>query len=85
MSYNVIVTVVLERETLTGMDAETRDELGAVADAYLSAPGNLKAAIVKAGRKGDKPADIHRAIKYAYTYDYVAELVREDRKRRSQS
>ena len=72
---------MMDRETLTDMpmDAETRAKLAAVARAYLDAPANLRAAIIEAGRNGDKPADIARAIDYAFTYDYVARLIRQDR------
>lgn len=73
---------MMDRETLTGMaemDAETRDKLAAAARAYLEAPANLRAVIIEAGRNGDKPADIARAINYAFTYDYVARLIRQDR------
>ena len=38
-----------------------------------------KAAIIKAARKGEKPAAVARAIAYAYTYDFTAKLIREDR------
>lgn len=73
---------MIDRETLTDvaeMDAETRDTLAAAARAYLAAPANLRAAIIEAGRNGEKPADIARAIDYAFTYDYVARLIRQDR------
>jgi hypothetical protein len=70
---------MLEHETLTDVDDETRRELAAAADAYVQAPAKLRAAIIKAGRAGEKPADITRAIDYAFTYDYVARLVRQDR------
>lgn len=76
------MTVMIDRETLTGMadmDAETRAKLAAAAQAYRDAPVNLRAAIVEAGRNEVKPADIARAIDYAFTYDYVARLIRQDR------
>lgn len=81
MTYTGFVTVTLDRETLTGMpiDEGTRAKLAAAAKAYMDAPANLRAAIIEAGRNGDKPADIARAINYAVTYDYVARIVREDR------
>jgi len=56
-------------------------ELKEAADAYVAAPERLRAAIVKAAALGEKPATITRAIGYVYTYDYVARLVREARKR----
>ena len=71
--------MMIDRETLTDMDDATRDKLAAAARAYLDAPANLRAAIIDAGRKGDRPADIVKAIDYAFTYDYVARLVRQDR------
>lgn len=73
---------MMDRETLTdmaGMDDAARAKLAAAAEAYLAAPANLRAAIIEAGRNGEKPADIARAINYAVTYDYVARIVREDR------
>jgi len=80
MSYTGFVTVILERETLTDVDPETRQSLEVAADNYEHGPARLQAAIIAAARKGEKPADITRAISYVYTYDYVAKLVREDRK-----
>ena len=79
MMYTGFVTVMLERETLTGVDQETRQELEVAADNYAMAPSRLQAAILAAARKGEKPAAIARAIEYVYTYDYVARLVRKDR------
>ena len=73
---------MMDRETLAAMaemDEATRAKLFAAARAYLDAPANLRAAIIEAGRNGDKPADIARAIEYAFTYDYVARLIRQDR------
>ena len=80
MSYTGFVTVILERETLTGVDPETRRSLEVAADNYEHGPARLQAAILDAARKGEKPATIHRAIGYVYTYDYVAKLVRVDRR-----
>ena len=80
MMYTGFVTVMLERETLTGVDTETRQSLEDAADSYAMAPARLQAAILAAARKGDKPALIARAINYVYTYDYVARLVRNDRR-----
>lgn len=76
------MTTVLEHATLTGMDDETRRRLEQAGNAYRDAPANLRAEIIDSGRKGDKPAEIHKAIGYAMTYDYVARLVREDRQAR---
>lgn len=73
------MTVMLERETLTGVEDETRQALEVAADTYAMAPARLQAAILAAARKGGKPADIARAINYVYTYDYVARLIRKDR------
>lgn len=61
------------------MDPETRADLEAAADNYVNGPDRLKAAIVRAARRGDKPATIARAISYAFTYDFTAKLIREDR------
>ena len=79
MSYSGVVTVFLEPATLAQVDEATRLELDALADAYEQAPARLRAAILAAARKGDKPAEITRAIRHAYTYEYVARLIRADR------
>jgi hypothetical protein len=74
---------MLEHETLTDMDDETRLGLAEAADHVLHGPERLKAKIIAAGRNGEKPADIHKVIHPAYTYDYVAKLIREDRAART--
>lgn len=79
MSYSWIVTVTVEPGTLTQVDPETRAELEQAADNYVNGPDRLKAAMIRAARKGDKPAAIARATGYAYTYDFTAKLIREDR------
>jgi hypothetical protein len=79
MSYSGIVTVDLDHATLTDVDSDTRAELEQAADDYVNGPERLKAAIIRAARRGDKPAAIARAIAYAYTYDFTAKLIREDR------
>lgn len=79
MSYTQTVTVLSEHATIDVMDEETAKELGEAADAYERAPVRLRAAIIEAARNGEKPADIVRAIRHVYTYDYVARLIRKDR------
>lgn len=79
MSYSGVVTAITEHETLPDMDEDTARELAEAADAYERAPVRLRAAILKAARNGEKPADITRAIRHAYTYEYVARLIRKDR------
>jgi hypothetical protein len=74
------VTAIHEPETLTQVDDETRADLELAADNYVNATPRLKAAIIRAGRKGNKPAEIARAIMYAFTYDFTAKVVRDDRK-----
>lgn len=69
----------MEHGTLTQVDPETLGRLETAADNYVNGPERLKAEILTAGRKGEKPAAIARGIRYAYTYDYVAKLIREDR------
>lgn len=78
--YTGIVTEVLERETLAAVDEETRRALEVAADNYENGPARLQAAILAAARKGERPAAITRAIGYAYTYDFVAKLIRGDRR-----
>ena len=79
MSYPVTVTADLDHATLTRVDDETRAELEQAADNYVNGPDRLKRAMIRAARKGNKPAAIARAIGYAYTYDFTAKLVREDK------
>jgi hypothetical protein len=79
MSYSWIVTADTDHATLTDVDSDTRAELEQAADSYVKGPDRLKAAIIGAARRGEKPAAIARAIGYAYTYDFTAKLVREDR------
>jgi hypothetical protein len=90
MSYNGFVTVALEHATLADVDVdpETRaalDAAAAAAETYKQAPDMLKAAILAAAEKGQTPAKIARAIGYVYTYDYVAKLIRDDRRKRAES
>lgn len=70
--------MALEDAALTGVDPG-RQELAEAAQAYQKAPARLKAAILAAADRGERPRDIVRAIGYVYTYDYVARLVRERR------
>lgn len=86
MSYSGIVTAITEHATLDGMDDSTARELAGAAEAYDAAvaalekrSAELRAAILDAARNGERPADIVRAIRHAYTYEYVARLVRADR------
>ena len=74
MSYSGIVTTPMDPGTLTQVDPETRAELEQAADNYVNGPDRLKAAMIRAARKGDKPAAIARAINYAYTYDFTAKV-----------
>lgn len=55
-------------------------ELAEAADVFLAAPGALQDAIVKAAAGGDKAPDIFRAIKQAYSLDYVRQIISEARK-----
>lgn len=79
MSYPGIVTAIMDHATLTQVDDETRAELEQAADNYVNGPDRLKGAMIRAARKGNKPAAIARAISYAYTYDFTAKLIREDK------
>jgi hypothetical protein len=79
ITYSGVVTTMLDRETLTHMDEGTRRTLSTAADAYEQAPARLRTVILAAARAGEKPADIVRAIRHVYTYDYVARIVRQDR------
>ena len=75
--YHGFVTATMEHGTVTqGDDPET---LASAADNYVHAPDRLKNAIITAARDGMTPAKITRAIGYAYTYEYVARLIRADR------
>jgi hypothetical protein len=75
------VTAVQDHETLTPVDDETRQALEAAGAAFKQAPEQLKAVIVAAARQGGTPAKIVRAIGHVYTYDYVARLIRVDRRK----
>ena len=68
-----------DHATLTGVDEDTARELAEAAEAYERAPVRLHAAILAAARNGERPADIVRAIRHVYTYEYVARLIRKDR------
>jgi hypothetical protein len=61
------------------VDEETRRVLEEAADAYERAPVRLRAEILAAARNGDSPAAITRAIRHAYTYEYVGRLIRQDK------
>lgn len=80
-----MVTAILDHATLTQVDTKTRLELEAAADAYEKAgqafekaSEGLHAAILDAADR-ERPADIARAIRHTYTYDYVARLIRHSR------
>lgn len=73
------MTVMLEHETLTGMDPARKARLAARADAYERAPAELRDEILAAARAGEKPAAIQRAINYVQTYNYVARIIRADK------
>lgn len=86
MSYSGVVTTMTDHATLTDMDEDTARELASAAEAYDKATialerasADLRAAILEAARGGQRPADIVRAIRHAYTYEYVARLIRADR------
>lgn len=75
-----------DHATLTDMDETTAKELAGAAEAYDKAvnaleraSADLRAAILDSARDGGRPADIVRAIRHAYTYEYVARLIRKDR------
>lgn len=79
MSYSGVVTMICEPATLTQVDDDTRRVLEEAADAYENAPVRLRAEILAAARKGERPAAITRAIRHAYTYEYVGRLIRTDK------
>lgn len=86
MSYSGVVTTMTDHATLTDMDDDTARELASAAEAYdrataalERASADLRAAILEAARDGQRPADIVRAIRHAYTYEYVARIIRADR------
>ena len=86
MSYSGVVTTMYEHATLTDMDDDTARNLAEAAEAYRAAvdaldkrSADLRAAIIDAARNGERPADIVRAIRHVYTYEYVGRLIRKDR------
>lgn len=54
--------------------------LAEAADTFLRAPGELQEAILDAAAGGDSAPTIFRAIKEAYSLDYVRELIGDARK-----
>lgn len=54
--------------------------LAKAADAYLEAPVELQAAILEAAAGGDNAPAIFRAIKEAYSLDYVRQLIGDARR-----
>ena len=50
-------------------------ELEEAADVFLNAPAKLQAAIVKAGQRGETSLEIAKAIKFAYSPDYVGKII----------
>jgi hypothetical protein len=79
IAYDGFMTAVLDHATLASVEDEIARELAEAADAVEKGPARLRAAILKAADAGERPAAIHRAINFVYTYDYVARLVREHR------
>jgi alkylhydroperoxidase/carboxymuconolactone decarboxylase family protein YurZ len=71
--------------TLAGMDEKTRRGLIKAADAVTNGPDRLRALIIKAARDGESPAEIHRVIFPAYTYDYVTKVIRRDKAAQAQA
>ena len=67
-------------ENLKGVDAEMQSKLAKAADAYLNAPVELQAVILEAAAAGDSAPTIFRAIKEAYSLDYVRQLIGDARK-----
>lgn len=79
------MTIALERATLADVDEETARKLAEAADTFRQAPKALRDVIREAGLAGEKPSAIARAIGYAYTYDYVARIVRQARRGAAQA
>lgn len=55
-------------------------KLAKAADAYLAAPIELQAAILEAAAGGESAPAIFRAIKEAYSLDYVRQLIGDARR-----
>lgn len=55
-------------------------KLAEAADVFLNAPADLQAAILEAAASGESAPTIFRAIKEAYSLDYVRQLIGEARK-----
>lgn len=60
------------------MDEQTRRGLIMAADAHQRAAG-LRELVITAGRQGATPTEICKLIFPAYSYDYIAKLIRDDR------
>lgn len=54
-----------------------KTELEEAATAFAEAPKRLRAAIVSAGQRGETSVKIAETIKFAYSPDYVARIIRE--------
>lgn len=55
-------------------------KLAEAADVFLNAPVDLQAAILEAAASGESAPTIFRAIKEAYSLDYVRQIIGEARK-----
>lgn len=68
-----------DRETLVSVDDDVRADLKEAARALRDAPGNLKAAIIRAAARGENANKITEAIEFVYSPDYVRGIIRKAR------
>lgn len=61
------------------LDEQTRRGLAEAADVVMHGPERLRSLIIEASRNGARPTDIHRVVFPAYTYEYIARLIRADK------
>lgn len=73
------MTTTLDRETLTAVEDDVRNDLEAAAKEFLEAPAKFRAAILRAAARGENANAITAAIGFAYSPDYVRRLIREAR------
>lgn len=64
---------------MKGVDEAMETELAKAAKEFEEAPKRLQAAILKAAAQGENANKITKAIRQAYSPDYVRRLIREAR------
>lgn len=79
IAYSGSVLRLQARETLCCVDDDVRADLQEAAATLRAAPNNLKAAIIRAARRGENANKITEAIEFVYSPDYVRRIIRDAR------